>query len=361
MSLISSQLAQHEQKARTKCLSAVQHLDNIPLPGWFNDFFEQSVLPPLVRIGFDKKIVDSIFRISAPAWELLGSSASPKLKLHPVLARYVQETRQDVVFCPINWIVLPRAHSFLTKRDSLCLIVYLHYLNSVANIAYEKVLLRILTEFIGNFSLKFISPSLPEKKAIEVVFYGYVAMFWKNLQQPPSGLEDSLIFKNYLSWARAYKKRMPFKDPEKDSVIAEMEEMENKIFPDQKGYSFIIKKNQNAGDLHITLRHGRPGINHAVQHFTQKNILLCDCSHDHLSCRKLPRKINTLFRELRNSYDHETPRTREFIQAFLMELSKAYRPQFVSLSLSKQNVPDNMTFTKRRMAYMVQDYRQSLH
>lgn len=182
MSLISSQLAQHEQKARTKCLSTVQHIDNIPLPGWFNDFLEQSVLPPLVRIGFDRKIVDSIFRISAPAWELLGSSASPKLKLHPVLARYVQETRQDVVFCPINWIVLPRAHSFLTKRDSLCLIVYLHYLNSVANIAYEKVLLRILTEFIGNFSLKFISPSLPEKKAIEVVFYGYVAMFWKNLQ-----------------------------------------------------------------------------------------------------------------------------------------------------------------------------------
>jgi len=361
MSLISSQIAQHEQKARAKCLSAVQHIDNIPLPDWFNNFLEQSVLPPLVRIGFDRKIVDSIFQISAPAWELLGSSAVPKLKLHPVLARYVQETRQDVVFRPINWIVLPRAHSFLTKRDSLCLIVYLHYLNSVANIAYEKVLLRILTEFIGNFSLKFINSSLPEKKAIEVVFYGYAAMFWKNLQQPPSGLEDSLIFKNYLSWARAYKKRMPFNDPEKDSVIAEMEEIENKILPDQKGYSFVIKKNQNAGDLHITLRHGRPGINYAVQHFTQKNILLCDCSHDHLSCRKLPRKINTLFRELRNSYDHETPRTRKSIQAFLMELSKAYRPPFVSLNLSKQNVPDNMTFTKRRMAYMVQDFRQSLH
>jgi len=27
----------------------------------------------------------------------------------------------------------------------------------------------------------------------------------------------------------------------------------------------------------------------------------------------------------------------------------------------KQNVPDNITFTERRMAYMGQDFRQSLH
>jgi hypothetical protein len=361
MSLISSQIAQHEQKARNKYLSAVQHIDNIPLPSWFNDFLGQSVLPPLVRVGFDKKITDSIFRISAPAWELLGFSTAPRLRLHPVLARYAREIRRDVVFRPINWIILPRAYSFLTKRDSLCLIVYLQHLNREVNLVSEEILLRILIEFIGNYSLKFISSTLPEKQAIEIVFYGYAAMFWKNLQQPPSGLEDLLIFKNYLSWARAYKKRMFPKDPEKEAVIAEMEEMENKILPDENGRTFILKKNRDAGDLHITLRHGRPGINHAVQHFTQRNKLMCDCGHNDLSCRTLLRQINTLFRELRNSYERETPRTREFIQAFLMELTTAYRPRLVNPNFSKQNTTDHLTFTKRRMACMVHEFKQSLH
>ena len=361
MSLISNQIAQYEQKARIKYLSAVQDIDNIPIPGWFNDFLEQSILPPLVRIGFDKKITDSIFRISAPAWELLRFSTAPKLRLHPVLTRYVGEIRRDVISRPINWLILPRAHSFLTKRDSLCLIIYLQHLNREANLACEKILLRILTEFIGNYSLKFISSTLPEKQAIEIVFYGYAAMFWKNLQQPPSGLEDLLIFKNYLSWARAYKKRAPSKDNEKDAVIAEMEEMENKILPDQNCRTFIFKKNRDAGDLHITLRHGFPGINYVVQHFTQSNKLLCYCGHNHLSCRTLPRQINILFKELRNRYEFENPKTKEFIQAFLMELTTAYRPRDVNPNLSKQNAPDNLDFTNRRIAGMVKDFKQSLH
>jgi len=84
LSLISNQIAQYEQKARIKYLSAVQGIDTISLPGWFNDFLEKSILPPLVRIGFDGNIIDSIFRISAPAWELLRFSTKPKLRLHPI-------------------------------------------------------------------------------------------------------------------------------------------------------------------------------------------------------------------------------------------------------------------------------------
>jgi hypothetical protein len=361
MSLIGSQIAQYEQKARTKYLSAVQRIDNVPLPGWFNDFLEQDVLPLLVRVGFDRQIAESIFRISASAWEFLGYSTAPKLRLHPVLIKYISGIRQDVVFRPTNWIVLPRAHSFLSKKDSLCLIVYLQHLNRDDNLAYEKILLRILIEFIANYSLKFTKSTLAEKQAHEVIFYGYAAMFWKNLQRPPFGLEDLLIFKNYLYWAKAYQKRMASKDHEKDSVIAEMEKMENKILPDQNARIFIFMKNRDVGDLHITLRHGRPGIKHAVNHFTENNKLMCDCSDDHLSCRKLSRQINILFRELRNNYDHETPRTREFIQVFLMELSEAYHPNLVSPKLSKRNTPDNLTFSRRRMARIVKDFRQSLH
>ena len=361
MSLISSQIAQHEQKARDRYLSAVQQIGTVPLPVWFNDFLEQSVLPTLVRIGFDREIAGSIFRISAPAWKLMGPATDTKLRLHPVLVRYVREIRQDIVSCPITWIRLPRAHSFLIKGDSLCLLVYLHHLDRETNFAFKKILARILIEYIGNYSLKFISSTLPEKQVVEAVFYGYVAMFWKNLQQPPPGLEDLLIFRNYLSWARAYKKRTDRKDPEKEEVIAEMEEIGNKILPDQNACTSALGKNRDANGLHITLRHGRPGITHAVQHFTLNHTSLYGSSHDHLSCRTLPRQINTLFREMRNSYDRETPRTREFIHTFLLELKTACSPCLVHPNFSRQTTPDNLAFTQSRMASMVQDFSRSLH
>ena len=361
MSLISSQIAQHEQKARTRYLSAIQHIGNAPLPGWFNDFLEQSVLPSLVRIGFDREIAGSIFRISAPAWKSLGPLTDPKFRLHPTLTRNILEIRRDFISHPITWIILPRAHSFLTKDNSICLIVYLQHLDRESNQAFEKILARILIEFIGNYSLKFISSTLPKKQMFEAVFYGYEVMFWKNLQQPPPGLEDLLIFRNYLSWARAFKNRVSRKDTEKEAAIAEMEAIENKILPDQNTCTLASEKNRDATGLHITLRHGRPGINHAVRYFTLDSTALLGSSDDHLSYRTLPKQINTLFRELKNNYDHETSRTREFIHAFLLELRTAYSPRLVRPNRLRQTTPDNLTFTQSRMAVMVQDFSRSLH
>jgi hypothetical protein len=98
MSQLNSQIAQNEQKMMAKHLSAAKHIEKISLPCWYEDFLEESVFPPLIRIGFDKKIAENIFRISAPAWKLLGSSKSPKHRLHPVLARYITEIQRNVVF-----------------------------------------------------------------------------------------------------------------------------------------------------------------------------------------------------------------------------------------------------------------------
>jgi hypothetical protein len=361
MSLISSQIVQHEQKARTRYLSAVQHLDNAPLPSWFNDFLGQSVLPLLVRMGFDREIAASIFRISAPAWKSMGPITDPRLRLHPALARDILEMRRGTVSRSSTWIILPRAHSFLTKKDSHCLIVYLQHLDRETNLAFEKIMARILIEFIGNYSLKFINSALPKKQMIEAIFYGYASMFWKNLQQPPPGLEDLLIFRNYLSWARAFKNRESCKDTEKEAVIAEMEEMENKILPNRNARTLTRRNNRDASGLTITLRHSRPGINHAVRYFTMNSTSLPGRSHDQLSYRTLPRQINTLFNELRDSYDRETPKTRESIHAFLVELNTAYSPRTVRSNLTGQTTPDNLAFTQGRMARIVKDFSQSLH
>jgi hypothetical protein len=360
MSQLNSQIAQNEQKMMAKHLSAAKHIEKISLPCWYEDFLEESVFPPLIRIGFDKKIAENIFRISAPAWKLLGSSKSPKHRLHPVLARYITEIQRNVVFLPTNWILLPRSHSLLTTKDSLCLIVYLQHVDRKLPLS-EKILFRILVEFIGNYSLKFASPTVAKKIAIDTVFYGYAAMFWKNLLRPPFGLEELLIFKNYLSWARAYKNRTFKEDPEKNAAIREMEEMEEKILPDPDNRSNIIWKTRGKEGIHITLRHGRPGINHALQLFFQNNTLLCGCNLNHLSCEKLPRQLHTLLKELSSSYFEEHSKTKEFIETFLIELAAACRHVSSGQNLSKRNTQHSPDFTKRRMSGLIRDFRQKLH
>jgi hypothetical protein len=239
------------------------------------------------------------------------------------------------------------------------LIVYLQYLNRETNLAFEKILTRILIEFIGNYSLKFINSTLPKEQMVEAIFYGYAAMFWKNIQQPPHGLENLLIFRNYLSWAKAFKNRACGNDDEKEAVIAEMENMEEYILPRQNTHTFRHKS--DASGLHIALRHGRNGINHAVRHFTISNTPVQKRNNDHISYRILPKQISTLFRELRNNYDRETPTTRKFIHTFLLELRTAYAPRTSYQNISRQGIPDNLAFTTSRMAGMIQDFSKSLH
>ena len=260
-----------------------------------------------------------------------------------------------------NWIILPRAHSLLTTKDSLCLIIYLQHVDRKNILTCEKILFRILVEFIGNYNLKFASPTVARKVAIDTIFYGYAAMFWKNLQRPPFGLEELLIFKNYLSWARAYKNRTFTMDSEKNAAINEMEEMEEKILPDPNNSPGIIGKEKEKEGIHITLRHGRSGINHALQHFTQNNKFTCGCSLNHFSCENLPRQIHALLTELRNSYCQENSKTKEYIQTFLIELSKAYNHDPAGQNPSKRYSQPSLNFTKRRMARLVKDFTQTLH
>jgi hypothetical protein len=167
-------------------------------------------------------------------------------------------------------------------------------------------------------------------------------MFWKNLLMPPFGLEELLIFKNYLSWARAYKNRTFKEYPEKNAAIKEMEEMEEKILPDPDNRSNIIWKTRGKEGIHITLRHGRPNLNH-------------------LSCEKLPRQLHTLLKELSSSYFEEHSKTKEFIETFLIELAAACRHVSSGQNLSKRNTQHSPDFTKRRMSGLIRDFRQKLH
>ena len=400
MSRTSKQIAQYEQKARSRFFSAIEHIGDTTFSGKFNEFLELNVLPQLVRLGFDLKIAGNLFKISSPGWISIAQVTNPNVLVHPALARDIKEIRQDIISqdgknpqnnslstktspialfntvekamhprtlpeqlqsIPTTWIILPRAFSLLTKNDSRCLIVYLHHLNEETNLAFEKILARILIEFIGNYSLKHISSALPKKQMMEAIFYGYTAMFWKNLRQPPSGLEDLLIFRNFLTWAKAFNKRVSIKDAEKEEVIEEMEEMQNHILPDQNVRTLAQRKNNDADGLQITLRHGRPGINHAVRYFTMNSLSLHNSTNDLMLQRTMPKQFNTLSKELARNYAYETPGTKESIHSFLMQLSSIYNPHKPHHPRYRKKDLDELTFTKGRMAHMIQDCSRSLN
>lgn len=402
MSRTSSQIAQYEQKARSRFFSAVEHIGDTPFSGKFNEFLELNVLPQLVRVGFDLKIAGSLFKISAPGWLSIARMTSPNILIHPALARDIKEIRRDIVSqdgespqnnilsistetspmklvntvekeihprtlpeqlqsIPRTWIILPRAFSLLTKNDSRCLIVYLHHLDVETNLAFEQILARILIEFVGNYSLKHISSALPKRQMMEAIFYGYTALFWKNLRQPPTGLEDLLIYRNFLTWAKAFSKRASTRDPEKEEIIAEMEEMQNNVLPDRNIQTLTRRKNNDADGLQIALRHGRPGINHAVRHFTMNSTSFHNSTNDLRAQRTLPKQFNTLSKKLVRNYAYETPETRESIHSFLMQLSSIYNPRKPHHPLNRKMNRDELTFTKGRMAHMIQDCSRLLN
>ena len=91
------------------------------------------------------------------------------------------------------------------------------------NSEFRKILSRITIEFVGNYTLKYISESHPKGQMIDALFYGYAAMFWRNLRSPPNGFEDGLICKNFLYWMKSFQKRFAPINNDMAGTIKDME------------------------------------------------------------------------------------------------------------------------------------------
>ena len=398
MSQTKDLIFQEEQKAKDKHLHAVKQITIEPFSEELQTFFQQSILPVLVQLGFDREISLNIFKVSGRSWESIKGEPAPQLKLYATFLRDIRKIRDGLASkntqknarisqssnrelwnldniekrkaatdtlveklqsIPTSWIILPRAYRLLTDEDSHCLTVYLQRLSKESNLAFKKILARILIEYVGNYNVKFINPNLPRELMCDAVFYGYAAMFWKNIQKPPPGLEDMLISQNFLSWAKAFVKRGICCDKKKEETILQMERTQNDILPARKTSLFRQKKELPPDLLYLTLRHGRPGINHAVQYFTMNRALTSN-KGDKKVYRKLPEQTAIFFRVLRNNYGNEDAKAREFIQTFLSELSKAYSHHNFRQKISEQNIPDDLIFTHRRMSSMVRDFNRSV-
>src|SRR5210317_196898 len=97
MRLTRELIFQEEQKAKNKHLDAIEQIEIEPLSEELQTFFQQSILPMLVQLGFDRLISLNIFKISGRSWESIRNKPAPQLKLYATFLRDIRKIRNDLV------------------------------------------------------------------------------------------------------------------------------------------------------------------------------------------------------------------------------------------------------------------------
>jgi hypothetical protein len=295
MSRLSQQIETFERQAREKHNAALCRLRVEKPANWFLRILNKGILPPLSRIGFDHQLSLTLFQVAIQSWQGMGPSVDDCLWIHPSLTNNIEEIRRSVLIkaeeksktetalakmssqeiydhlsrsmAPENlssllddvstsWIILPRAYSLLRESDGCCLISYLKYLEREQSPDFRKVLARIVSEFLANYSLKFASGKQSEEAVGEVIFYGYVAMFWKNLEQPPAGSAELAVHRNFLGWIQAFQKRNEVTNSEMTEMLKEMVAVEMALLPSGQIHSISADKKTASDKFIFTLLDG---------------------------------------------------------------------------------------------------------
>ncbi len=398
MSSLQKKIDSFEREARERYNSAVCQLNNQKPASWFLSILNNSILPPLSQIGLEKELSKTLFQIAHTSWQRMGPSVSDCLWIHPSLTRNIREIRKGVQksaedkawieallnqsdsaqgnelikrsMAPDNltslldniypsWIILPRAYSLLQENDGCCLISYLKYVNREKNPTFRKLIIKIVIEFLANYSLKFAKENQPSKAVAEVIFYGYAVMFWKNLQQPQQGYEELSVYKNFLNWAGMFLKRRISYSQTMERTFSEMTDIEKIIFPNNSRQDSDNCTDFEKNSFPIGLRHGNRGIVACCNSFNISEKYRQPFNHGRELSPTQTKSLTLLLHDIKNGYKHETNKTRESTLIFLERLKNsllAPHPQHQPIG---SNTPSKqMDFMNRRLWFVIDDFIQ---
>jgi len=387
------------EEAREKFYASIQDMQKVELPLWLNRLLERNIIPTLKRIGFDESFCWVLFKMAAPSWELLGPITDEELWFHPILMEDIEKIRSGILLKarknseylsrlegmnsqdlhslakqttdPANlfslledistpWIILPRAYDHLEKHHSHVLLGYLKYLNREKTPEFARILTRIITEFIGNYTLKFIHKIHFKDLMIDAIFYGYVSMFWKNLRHPPNGLEDGKIFENFIHWAKNFKNRFIYIDGDMAITIESMEDGKENVFPVMNAFGLGCDSLDDPDRFLVALRHGYRGIEAAIKYFAIGSPLSKDVADGHFPYTEVPAALSVLFHEIQEHYHTETPEAQEFIREFLLKLGAVYDLALINHGSADRQLSEQFKFVGPRVLSMVNDLSKTI-
>lgn len=393
------QLKSFQRNAEEKYLSALGNMKDVELSGWFNRLLEIKIIPALKRIGFDEPLGRALFKMAPHAWELMGPMTDEVVWFHPILIKNIEEARRGIQLkarrsherlsvlegmnsqgrysliksemhpknlsllmedISTHWIILPRVYDHVEKCHSGCLPGYLKYLNIEDNSEVMKIFARIVTEFVGNYTLKYISEIHPKDQMIDALFYGYEAMFWKNMRTPPMGLEHIEAFDNFLRWAKILHKRFRPAVRAMTISVEKMEKEKKKAFPVFNAFGVAFDKTVDIRTFLMTLRHGYRGIETVSHYLGTGGMVRKTTTNGSLPYVEVPTTLSVLFREIKGRYFFETPKTQEFIGRFLLKLRADYDLEQTKLFPFAGKWPDQLRFVGPRVLRMIDELRASL-
>ena len=322
------QLRAFENIARQEYLKISKSLSFPKLPSWFRQRLEQRILPTLVRIGFDESFGRILFAIAASPWQLMGPANEKIRAFYPGIDQEIEKIRNGLLnglLVKANesatpWIVLPRAFSFLKEQNSRYLPAYLKTIDRETNDYCLKLFIRIAVEFVGNYALKFANNRYPPDQLAKLLFYGFSAMFWKNLRRPPEGMENCAVFDNFLNWNNMLGPKSDFLGREEMKSIDQMLIMKTTAFPTK---NFACLKNRIRKDMShfvVTLRHGYLGIATILKYFGMDQIFETRMVGDGFPGTAMLRGLHGLLQAIQTNCHSESKPSKEYIKQFLCRL-----------------------------------------
>ena len=390
-------LKSEEIRAIQRFEAAAEDLQTVEISGWFERLLKSRIIPPLARIGFEESFQWSLFKMAAPAWESMGPIPDDGLWFHPEIIKNIEDVRSGILdreqhrseclsrisqkdpfermammegcMAPENlfsmlenistsWIILPRSYRHLETHHAAYLLGYLKYLDASTS-EFGRILVRIIIEFLANYTLKFITDIHPETQTMEAVFYGYSAMFWRNLRSPPERFEHSGIFESFFGWVHGFvnSDRLRSKEMAMSASVLRMQEAKRKVFPHFNAFGLSDCICDDTGQFLIALRHGFPGIESAMKCFGIGNPIIPNMTDGRLTYETIPMALNGFFQKIKKNYEIETSRTQESIRLFLSGLKAVYDRTRIRVSQveDKGTISEQLRFSGPRIHRMVED------
>lgn len=396
---LENRIIEFERYSFGKFQNAIRSIQPIHHSSGFDRFIHKIIIPALAKIGFDVLMAKSFFQM-APTWKQMGAYDGNCIYFHPVFIRDLQEVKKAVISktkkrgnerlllsgispnnlhalvktyahpanilflldeITISWIILPRAYNHLGICHSRCLTGYLALIENEENPAFRKLLIRIVVEFIANFTFKYHDRQIDTLNIRDALFYGYVSQFYKNLRSPPEGYENENIFENFFRWAVMFQKRFAPQNEEMKDSVEKMVSIKEKIFPTTNAFGLTRKVPVHMVDnFSVALRHGQTGVETVLKYFGLGGIILKNVTDGRLPYKSVPAVLNIFLRVIRKNYHLETQKTRYFIMWFLKRLHNSYDFKQNGLISTEKEMLERLRFIGPRVMRLIDEFARSV-
>jgi hypothetical protein len=260
------------------------------IPTWFDQMLDYCLLPALQKIGFDDPISKVLFKIAPSSWNLMGPLNEKVVAFHPVINQQVKDVRHGLKL----------------------------------NAGKKNEMFQFTVEFFGNFSLKFAERHHPPDQLTKLLFYGYSALFWKNLRCPPENLENRAVFEYFFRWLCNLRSKKDFLGKEERRAVRCMIKMKKMAFPGKNFNRPQIRGKPDISPFIITLRHGYIGIATILKYFGIDQFLDSRQTGKRFACPSVQNEVQSLLNIIQTKFHLESKQTKENIKLFINCLRSAY-------------------------------------